>query len=159
MKLIIINIIISIINKVFDLKNYFCLLYYSEFNKIINNQKNNIFDKYKLFFLEIDNNFHFLNSNLFEKLFFQELISIQAVFMMLLHILWKIQLYCMMKMQMNLDNNKKSIVIEKQISDFIIKIIDMIMIFMQLTRYAAVHQKLIRNFQSNIIQFQAVKKK
>ena len=60
---------------------------------------------------------------------------------------------------MNLDNNKKSIVIEKQISDFIIKIIDMIMIFMQLTRYAAVHQKLIRNFQSNIIQFQAVKKK
>ena len=40
---------------------------------------------------------------------------------------------------MNLSNDEKSIMIEKQISDFIIKIIDVIMMFMQLTKYAAMH--------------------
>ena len=49
---------------------------------------------------------------------------------MFLHILQKIQLYHAMRMQMNLDNDEKSIMIEEQISDFIIKIIDMIMISM-----------------------------
>ena len=50
-----------------------------------------------------------------------------------------------MRMQMNFDNDKKLIMIEEQISDFIIKIIDVIITSMQLTRYAAVHQELIRN--------------
>ena len=65
----------------------------------------------------------------------------------------------MMKMQMNFDNSEKSIVIEKQILSFIIKIIDMIMTFMQLTKYAAMHQELIRDLQSNTTQFQAAEKK
>ena len=60
---------------------------------------------------------------------------------------------------MNLDNSKESIVLEEQIFSFIIKIIDVIMMFMQLTRYAAMHQELIKNLQSNTAQSQAVKKK
>ena len=57
------------INKILNLKNYFCLLYHSEFNETANDQKNSILNKYKSFFLEINDDFHFLNSNLFEKLF------------------------------------------------------------------------------------------
>src|SRR5205814_459476 len=118
------------INKILDLKNYFCLLYYSEFDEMTSDQKNNILNKYKLFSFETDDDFHFLNLNLFEKLFFQELINTQAIFMMFSCILQKIQLHHAMRMQMNLDNSKKSIMIEKQIFDFIIKIINMIMISM-----------------------------
>ena len=69
------------------MKNYFYLLYYSKFDETASNQKNNVLNKYKLFFLETDDDFYFLNSNLFEKLFSQESINTQTVFMMLSHIL------------------------------------------------------------------------
>jgi hypothetical protein len=113
------------INKVFDLKSYLCLLYYSEFNKIASDQEDSILNKYRLSFLDTNYNLYFLNSNLFGKLFSQELISTQAVFVILLHILQKIQLQHIIRIQINLDNSKEPIIIKEQIFSFIIKIIKM----------------------------------
>ena len=102
-------------------------------------QKDSALDKYRSSFLEADDDFHLLNSNLFGKLFCQELMSTQAAFIVLPRILWKIQLRRVMGMKMDLGNGKEPIVIEEQIPGFTIKIIEVPMTPMQLARYAAVH--------------------
>ncbi len=85
---------ILMLNKSLDLKNYFTLLHKSEFEATASNYADiiNSSEVYKVSHLDADNNLHLLNPALFSRLFFQGLISSEDALVALSRILTKLQL-------------------------------------------------------------------
>ena len=117
------------INKLLDLKRYLCLLYKKKFEvTVLNYQETfDVLNVYRKSDIDSSSDFHLLNSNLFSKLFQKDKIILKNALIVLSRILKKIQLYHVMRETMNLDEDKISIIIESQISNYLIKIINILM--------------------------------
>ena len=102
------------INKLLDLKKYLCLLYKKKFEVTVLNYQEifDVLNVYRKSDIDSSSDLHFLNSNLFSKLFQKDKIMFKNALIMFLKILKKIQLCCIMRKIMNLNENKVSIIIE-----------------------------------------------